>query len=244
MDCTHAREAISALLDDEPAGVEPAELSLHVAECADCRVWREGAHEVTRRVRLAPADPAPNASPELLATVRNEMRRGSQTRRPVAVTRLALVVIAVAQIAMTVPALILGSDREAPLHVAHEMGSFGMALAVGFLIVAWQPIRARGMHMLVGVAALLLIVTAVIDLLAGRTSLSDEAPHLLVLAGWALMYRIAVETPPNAEDGRGQSLLRQRRRALFGLDEPVWQGAPGRDVGADAPAVERRAASA
>jgi hypothetical protein len=153
-------------------------------------------------------------------------------------------VIAIAQIVLTLPALIFGSDHEAPSHVAHEMGSFGMALAVGFLIVAWQPQRARGMHLLVGAAAVLLLVTAIFDLLAGRTSLSDEAPHLLVLAGWLLMFRVAAQTPRYADGDRRQGLPREWRTAGFGSDLPTWQTVSERDTGASAPAVERRTASA
>jgi len=172
------------------------------------------------------------------------MQLTSRTHAMPTGARLGLVAIAIAQIVLTLPALIFGSDHDAPLHVAHEMGSFGMALAFGFLVVAWQPARARGMHLLVGAAALLLIVTACIDLVAGRTTLTDEAPHLLVLAGWFLMYRVAAQTPRGIEDARGLRFPRQRRAVAFGSDPPTWQAGPQRDAGAGAPAVERRAASA
>jgi predicted anti-sigma-YlaC factor YlaD len=246
MDCSDAREAISALLDDEPLGVDPSELTSHVADCGDCDAWRESAHRVTRRVRLSAAESAPTPGPSLFAAVHAEMQATPRTRSALTAARLGLVAIAIAQIVLTLPALIFGSDHEAPMHVAHEMGSFGMALAVGFLIVAWQPQRARGMHLLVGAAAALLLTTAVIDLLAGRTSLSDEAPHLLVLLGWMLMYRVAAQAPFEADAGRGQTLLRQPWRSISGPHAPVWQTEPEHDagVGAGAPAVERRAASA
>lgn len=214
MDCSEAREAISALLDSEAAGVLPSELSLHLAECASCAAWREQAHAITRRVRLVPVQPAPAADPELISAIRAELSGCSRAPAELTGMRLGLVAIALVQIVLTVPGLIFGKDRDAPLHVAHELGSFGMALAVGFLIVAWQPARARGMHLLVGAAALLLVVTAVIDLLGGHTSLSDEAPHLVVLAGWLLMYLL----------DRDLSAVRER--------------------GGVAPGVERRAASA
>jgi predicted anti-sigma-YlaC factor YlaD len=244
MDCEDAREAISALLDDEPVGVDPTELSSHVAECRDCDAWRESAHRITRRARLTPARSAPTAPTTLFAAIRDEMKRSSRTRAVPTGARLGLVVIAIAQIVLTLPALIFGSDHEAPMHVAHEMGSFDMALAIGFLIVAWQPQRARGMHLLVGAAAALLIVTAVIDLLAGRTSFSDEAPHLLVLIGWMLMFRVASQSPRNADGDRRQGFPGRRQPAIFGSDLPSWQTVPEHDAGANAPAVERRTASA
>ena len=87
--------------------------------------------------------------------------------------------------------LLFGQDHAAPVHVAHEMVFVDVAVAIGFLVAARRPARAMGMLSLVGIAAGLLVVTAVVDLMAGRTSLSDEAPHLLVVAGWLLLHRLA-----------------------------------------------------
>jgi predicted anti-sigma-YlaC factor YlaD len=200
VDCGEAREAISALLDDEPPGDAREALEAHLANCASCRRWRDGAHEVTRRFRLVPAQPVPAPSERLLAEA------GVGTRRhrlpgEVTLTRAALVAVALAQLAwVTLPALVLGADRDAPIHVSHEMGSFDLALAVGFLVAAWRPARAQGMRALVGAAALLLVGTAVIDLAAGRTTLSDEAPHLLAVAGWLLLRQLASLTPSGADE--------------------------------------------
>src|SRR5262249_54494357 len=72
---------------------------------------------------------------------------------------------------------------------------------------AWKPDRARGMHALVGAAAVLLVITAAIDLAHGRTDFGDEAPHLLAVAGWLLLGRLAAATPsPAAAVGRSRPL--------------------------------------
>lgn len=236
MDCVSAREAISALLDGEHPGVRGSRLDSHLAACAACRAWREQAHEVTRRVRLAEAVPAPAPNPSLLETMRALDRRGSWWRA-LSLTRIGLVLVGLAQLTLSLPGLLTGSYREAPIHVAHEMGALDLALAVGFLVAAYRPARAQGMRALVGCAALLLIATAVLDLLAGRTSLGDEAPHLLVLAGWLLLRRTAMLLPSGEEDGlaRGRPPrawrrrvagsevwdLRTWRRVLSGRDAPV-----------------------
>ena len=120
--------------------------------------------------------------------------------RSLAVTRGALALVAVGQLVVTIPPLLFGTDHEAPMHVAHELGAFDMALAVGFLVAVLRPSRAQGMRTLVGCAALLLVVTAAIDLLTGRTTPSDELPHLLAVAGWLLLRRVAALAPPNAEE--------------------------------------------
>ncbi|HEY5014390.1 MAG TPA: hypothetical protein VIK61_17030, partial [Acidimicrobiia bacterium] len=98
------------------------------------------------------------------------------------------------------PVLLYGRDHTAPVHVAHETGAFAMALAVGFVVAAWRPDRARGMQALVGAAVALLVVTAALDLLHGRTDMGDEAPHLLAIAGWLLLVRVAVATPAPTVD--------------------------------------------
>jgi predicted anti-sigma-YlaC factor YlaD len=199
MNCGLAREAISALLDGESSPLEPAQLEAHLAGCAACRSWRERAHAVTRRARLAAAAPAPLPDSALLSAMQASDRRRSWWRSLAAV-RVALVLVALAQLAFSLPDLLSGSYRGAPIHVAHEMGALDMALAVGLLVAAWRPVRAQGMRALVGCAALLLALTALIDLLDGRTSLSDEAPHLLVVAGWLLLRRGATLAPLDAGD--------------------------------------------
>lgn len=198
MDCEGARLAISALLDAEESDAERESLDLHLDACPGCQLWREEAHAVTRRFRLVPAQ-APAPSDELLDATAAATRRWSW---PAAATRtrLALVLVALAQIAIAVPALIFGSDHDAPVHVAHEMGSFDLALAAGFLLAAWRPSRARGMSAIVGVAALALILTAAIDLAVGRTSPGEEAPHLLAVAGWLLLRRLSAFTPDPIEE--------------------------------------------
>ena len=220
MDCEAAREAISALLDGEPLGVDRQALEVHLARCPACSRWREGAHMVTRRVRLAPARAVAPPARGLLAAVVAGF--GPQRRpRQIVLTRAALAAIAVAQLIwVTGPALLLG-DRGAPIHVSHEMGSFDMALAVGFLVAAWRPTRAQGMRALVGAAALFLVLTAALDLAGGHTSPSDEAPHLLAVAGWLLLRHLAALTPSSGDD-RGLALprffrLRPRRTSAAAM---------------------------
>lgn len=198
MDCEGARVAISALLDSEEPAVERDELERHLSGCSGCHRWREEAHEVTRRFRLLPAEAPPPSQALLRATIAATSRWSWPTAATL--TRLALVLVAIGQIAVTVPALIFGSDHDAPIHVAHEMGAFDLALAVGFLVAAWRPSRARGMSAIVGAAAIVLVLTAVIDLAAGRTSPGDEAPHLLAVAGWLLLRRLCAFTPAPMEE--------------------------------------------
>lgn len=216
--CQTAREAISALLDDEDSGVPRWALDDHVQACAGCRRWQAAAHDVTRNSRLGPARPVTVGSEELVAAV---LAHSRPPRRPTSLTwaRVALVVVGVSQAAITAPLLFYGRDHAAPVHVAHETGAFAMALAVGFAVAAWKPDRARGMQVLVGAAAALLVVTALADLLHGRTDVGDEAPHLFAVVGWLLLVRVAAATPSSSVDPRWS--LAPVVRAVTGRRPPV-----------------------
>ncbi len=205
VECDAAREAISALLDGEVPGVSAAEVDRHVEACPPCNSWREAAHEVTRHARVELMRPGPRRPDEVLAAVRSA---GRLPRRPSTATlaRLGLLAIAAVQLAITVPILVLGQDHAAPGHIAREMGSFDAALAVGFVIAAWRPGRALGMRTLIGAAAFLLTLTAMIDLARGATDVLDEAPHLLALAGWLLVRHLAAVSAPTVEDPSSQIL--------------------------------------
>jgi predicted anti-sigma-YlaC factor YlaD len=224
--CATARDAISALLDDEDPGVDRRDLDSHVLGCVDCRRWRAAAHDVTRNARLEPARAAAVSADELVAAV---LARSRPPRRPALVTwlRAALVVVAGAQAWITVPMLLSGHDHTAPTHIAHEVGAFAMALAIGFVVAAWKPDRAHGMRTVVGAVAVLLMITSTLDLLHGRTDLGEEAPHLLAVAGWLLLASLARATPSKTVDP-GRSLVPIAR--VFGigrsvgdlvLDEPI-----------------------
>lgn len=244
MDCTTAQEGLSALLDGEEPPVAVAELERHLAGCPSCRSWHEAAHVVTRRIRLAPALAAPSPGRDLMSAVAARPRIGRWQVPALTKARLGLVAVGAAQLALTVPQLILGSDHEAPIHVAHEMGSFDAALAIGFLVAAWQPIRARGMHILVGAAALLLVVTAFVDLASGRTSPADETPHLLAVAGWMLLYCVARLTPAGGKPELSRIGFPRPRQAL-GSDLPIWEDVESGDAtGLAQPTTVERSAAA
>jgi predicted anti-sigma-YlaC factor YlaD len=225
--CATAREAISALLDDEDPGVDRVELDAHLLGCVECRRWHAAAHEVTRNARLEPARATTVSADALVVAV---LTRSRLPRRPALVTwvRAALVVVAAAQAWTTVPMLLSGHDHTAPAHIAHEVGAFAMALAIGFVVAAWRPERAYGMQMVVGAVAVLLVFTSTLDVLRGRTDLGDEAPHLLAVAGWLLLISLARVTPSRTV-GPGRSLVPvarafgSRRSAAGGLDldEPI-----------------------
>ena len=101
--------------------------------------------------------------------------------------RAGLAAVAVAQLAITVPLLILGHDHDAGVHAAHELGSFDLALAIAFAVGAVRPALSAGLAWPCAIAAAGLAGTAIADLIAGQTFGADEAQHLVAVAGAVLL---------------------------------------------------------
>jgi predicted anti-sigma-YlaC factor YlaD len=183
VDCDRAREAISARIDDEDSGVPDAALAAHLSGCAACRAWEQRAHAVTRRARLGGAFLGHDLTTRVLAAA-----PPPPARRPRSLTRRgALVAVAVAQLAITVPLLVLGHDHDAGGHAAHELGSFDLALAIAFCVGAIRPALSAGLAWPSCIAAGGLAGTAVLDLVGGQALGADEAQHLIALAGALLL---------------------------------------------------------
>jgi predicted anti-sigma-YlaC factor YlaD len=186
--CDACREAVSAGLDAEDAGASPAAVAAHLAGCAGCRQFREAAATLHHGVRALPVATAPELTGVILARIGAEVQAGrsglGRYRREL---RVALAVVATLQLLLALPALLLGSDGAAPIHAARELGSFSAALAVGFMVCAWQPRRIAGLLPVAGALAAFLAITAVLDLLSGRAIALAEASHLLELGGVGLL---------------------------------------------------------
>jgi predicted anti-sigma-YlaC factor YlaD len=196
MNCDLFREAYSAQLDGEDSPLESAAVDAHLSVCPACRGWAAAAARVTRLARVAPAEPVPDLTASIMvnlpaapAPTPAPTRGGSAP----AVARLGLVLIAMAQLIISIPAL-GGADAGAPVHIAHEQGSWALALAVGLLVVAWRPSRATGILPLMAALVAGLTITCILDVAAGRTVAGAEAPHGLAVLGLALLWLVAHPT--------------------------------------------------
>jgi predicted anti-sigma-YlaC factor YlaD len=188
MECDRVREAISARIDGEDPGVPDGPVEAHLATCADCRGWQQRAHAMTRRARLGGRFLEQDLTARVLAAIPPE----PAGRRRVAwgggmARRTGLAAVAAAQLAITIPLLILGHDHDAGLHAAHELGSFDLALAIAFAVGAVRPALSAGLAWPCAIAAAGLAGTAIVDLIAGQTFGADEAQHLVAVAGAVLL---------------------------------------------------------
>lgn len=181
MTCQECREGLSARLDIEDPGVPLADLDGHLAACAACRVWFGEAERMHRALRIARAEPVPDLSASIVASVWGESGRRRRTLR---LARVALVVVAAAQVALVVPEL------AGQAHVTHEIASWNTAVAVGFLFAALRPPYGAGLIPIVGAAVVALFTVTVRDLLRSEVQVEQEFAHLLLLIGLLLLLAL------------------------------------------------------
>lgn len=202
------REAISARLDGEASDLDDTALEGHVATCRACAAWSEELAVLHRMVRVREAEPVPDLTAAILADAplpAAVRRRTSPLGEPVSVARWALFVVALTQLVLAGPALLLGEGAGATVHVARELGSFDVALAVGLLLAAWQPARAWGLLPVALALGCVLAGTAVLDVARGTATSLGEVHHLLDLAGVAILWQVGREdrsAPAGARPGR------------------------------------------
>jgi predicted anti-sigma-YlaC factor YlaD len=200
MECSRAREALSAVLDGEPT-TDGTALTAHVRTCAACRRFLNSARALDALTHADLTD-APDLTARVLATARAERHRPDPLTSTL---RLGLVAVGVVQLALAVPGLVYGSDEGAPVHIAHEVGSWDLALAIAFVFAAWRPLRAVGLLPFAAALSGALIVTAVVDVALGRAVALAETSHLLELVGTAFLYLLIA---PRGRWGRARPALR------------------------------------
>jgi predicted anti-sigma-YlaC factor YlaD len=184
MTCDTVCEAISARIDGEDPGLHVDAIEAHLLGCAACRGWEQRAHTLTRRTRLGGSFLEHDLTSQVLAAIPAAPAR----RRQRLAQQAGLIAVALAQLAIAVPLLILGHDHDAGAHAAHELGSFDLALAIAFAVGAFRPALSAGLAWPCGIAAVGLVGTAIADLIGGQTIGADEAQHLIAVFGATLLF--------------------------------------------------------
>ena len=201
MRCDTIREALSARLDGESAGVDDTTIDAHLDTCEACGAWADELTTLHRMVRVREAENVPDLTAAILGTQPTPVRR--PLGEVVSPTRWALFVVALTQLVLAAPALLLGEDAGATVHVARELGSFDVALAIGLLVAAWQPARAWGLLPVIAALGLVMAGTAVVDVARGTATGVGEAHHVLDLAGLVLLWLVAREERTPDRQRRG-----------------------------------------
>jgi predicted anti-sigma-YlaC factor YlaD len=214
--CDQARLALSARLDGEPLGVPADRLGSHLDACPACADWLARAEQVTRLVRVQPAR-VPDLTAGILAAVAADREVLDQARSAhakaaaarVAPGRQALVrllqaavaAVAAMQLLVIMPVMLgIGADE----HASHEVGAFEAAMAVAFLLTAFQPRLARAYTPIAIVLALCLAATSGLDIGEHRvTVLHELGGHFgtIIQAGLILALGRVYSPPKSAPTG-------------------------------------------
>jgi predicted anti-sigma-YlaC factor YlaD len=202
LSCDDARGAVSARLDREEMAWPATVVDRHVAGCAPCRAWVVSAEELHRQVRLAAAPRVPDLSGRVLAAIGPTRRRVSWLApTPLSARdrgiRLGLAVIALVQIGVALPALLFGEEAGLPTHTARHLGSFAVALGVGFLVAAWRPSRVPGLFAVAVAVVACLVASTAIDVASGSAAAGSELAHTPELVGLAALWLLARAERPH-----------------------------------------------
>jgi predicted anti-sigma-YlaC factor YlaD len=190
MTCMQFHQAISARLDGEDPGLDDEVVYSHLAACASCRSFAHDADVLHRTVRLSAAPAMPDLTPGILAAIGAEATVDTEPDANAAL-RWILVAIGIAQIAIAIPALIFGTDAGLPVHTARHIGSFDVALGVGFLYAAWKPSRIPGLLPVVAALVACLVASSLLDVASGNTAALGEAQHVFDFVGLAVVWLLS-----------------------------------------------------
>ncbi len=189
--CERVREAVSAEIDGEATGVDGDVVDAHLAVCGGCGRFAARAADVTRYGRVAPVR-VPDRSAAIVAAVAAD----AAGVRALPVMRGLTAAAGAVQLALALPALLFASG--AHVHLVRELGALQLAVAVGFLVAAWQPRRAAGLLPVALVVAVAGAAVAVVDLLTGATTVTAELAHLPELLGMVVLWYLVKATPSGA----------------------------------------------
>ena len=184
MRCADFQEALGAIVDGEDPGISPEFVERHVDECTECSAYREFTHRL-RRVQIAEASPAVDLAPAVVKAhrVSNGLSRWTYARVVLAVCSLEVIVFSIRD-------LFAASGTEG--HTLRHLGAFSIAFGAALVVVVVRPARARMMLPVAVVLALALLVTAIVDMVAGRVPLLTEARHIPELLSVLLLWLMAV----------------------------------------------------
>jgi predicted anti-sigma-YlaC factor YlaD len=254
MSCDPFHELISADLDGEVDEHERADLHAHLASCADCVAFAASAAALHRASRVTAAAPVPDLTDAILgrAAADPSIQLRPTERRPPRRSRVAvlafqygLLVVALAMAVLALPELFASSG--AAVHTSRHLGGWDVAFAVGLLIAALQPWRARGLLPMAAALAGVMVVTAAVDVARGTTAGLAEGTHVLEVLGLVFLWLLARSTPGRRSDGHQprRTAWPEVTAAVRGLRSVGGGSHPARGVTATAPAAptaDRRAA--
>jgi predicted anti-sigma-YlaC factor YlaD len=243
------REALSAQLDGEDDPGERAAVDAHLAGCAACRQWLDGAALVNRLARTSPAPAMAPLSDDALATLL--AAAPGRGRAWLALTlrallgafgalQLVLALIQVTAVGMGTGAMHGDTtiDGATPNHLWHESAAWNLAVGAGFLWIAARRTRPGGivptLTAFIGVLSLL----SAVDIIQGRVEPLRLVSHGLILGGYLIILAL---TRPSLNSGDPRPTRQpgtSRYRARFEDEESAYPMPSAARTDSSAPAAK------
>lgn len=162
----------------------------HLGTCAACRSWHDGA-QALRRATVVGAAPV---LPDLTEAIPGWIPAPRGTR---SLARIALGVVAVAQLALAVGQLLgvatgFTGMRTGPMveHLAHESSAWNLGMGIGLLWAALRPRAASGQLPLFTGFVLVLTGLSVADVVDGEITAARLLTHVLAVLGALLLFAV------------------------------------------------------
>lgn len=185
VECTEVRTLLSSILDGD---LDPSrDLEAHLATCAECRGWRDDA------AALAAIAQEPLPGDERVLGFLPPLPRGFRRYRWM---RVVLAWAGVLLLVWHAPGMFDGSVEVSALHVTRHQHTFGVALGLTFLFVAWRPDRAYGVVPVAATFTVALGGAAIVDLVNGASTLDRESVHLVEIVGLAILWALGWSAGP------------------------------------------------
>jgi predicted anti-sigma-YlaC factor YlaD len=134
MQCSHARQALSAYLDGVDPPVSRAAVDAHVADCPPCRAWRDAAEDLRRRSRLGRPLPDPDLADRIMSSVAADRKR-RRARHQWLVAAVLVALCGSVQLLVSVPLLVMTHHR-AHRSTGDWLVGLELAVAVSFVLGA------------------------------------------------------------------------------------------------------------
>ena len=192
MDCTLAREALSARIDGEREPIPVARVDEHLSACEPCCQWHAAAVEQTQVLRRLAGRSQVAAGPPIPPTRRARLPIRSLPALPW--QRWALAGVGVVQLALA-GAQATGAHLGIPHaaaggHLFNESTAWSMALGVVMLAAAIRPAAAVGLAGVLGAFAAVLCVYVIGDAAAGTVTTDRILSHLPIVIGAVLAFLV------------------------------------------------------
>ena len=209
MECSEARELLSALLDQETTIDERRRADDHLGRCAECRQWWAALGSLRRLLRDRLEEPVPDLSSSIVARLTFERRARRES------LRAALLIVLAAELLLGAAGVWRGLGAWS-FHDTRHIGWIGAAVVIALLWTELQSDRTRTVAPIVTALSATIAGVVAFDLADGALT-TAETHHLVevlvVAVAWLVARQLCARRrhPPSSAQPRE---LRQAARRL------------------------------